>query len=50
MNTCVSMNCPFIFCCKEYNFLVDRGSGCNIQNRIIKVSEKLIKKSKKNLK
>jgi hypothetical protein len=50
MNTCVSMNCPFIFCCKEYNFLVDRGSGCNIQNKIVRASEnfkKEIKKSKR---
>ena len=43
INTCVSMNCPFIFCCKEYNFFIDRGDKCNIQERIIKEAKDSIK-------
>jgi hypothetical protein len=46
MNTCVSINCPFIRYCNEYNFLVDRGEKCNIQDEIIKSAEKYKKESK----
>lgn len=35
MNTCVSINCPFISNCNKYNFLIDRGSGCQVQEEIL---------------
>lgn len=47
MSNCVSMNCPFIPYCKEYNFLIDRGDKCNIQEEIIKGAEKLKKQKGK---
>lgn len=34
MNTCVSLSCPFISYCRFYNFLVDRGERCAIQQEI----------------
>ena len=46
MNTCVSMNCPFINYCKEYNFLVDRGEQCKTQNKILRLASDYIKKRK----
>jgi len=49
MNTCVSLNCPFIYYCNKYNFLVDRGLKCNIQDEIIKASEKCKKENKKKV-
>lgn len=36
MKTCVSMNCPFIDYCKDYNFLVDRGEKCETKERLIR--------------
>lgn len=43
MNTCVSMGCPFILVCKEYNFLVDRGEKCETQENILRQAKKLEK-------
>lgn len=42
-NTCVSMSCPFIMVCKEYNFLVDRGEKCETQEDILRQAKKLEK-------
>lgn len=42
-HTCVSLNCPFIDHCKEYNFLVDRGKVCEIQTWFLKKAKQLIK-------
>ncbi len=36
MNTCVSIDCPFMRYCKHYNFLVDRGDNCAIQEDILR--------------
>lgn len=44
MKTCVSMNCPFISFCKDYNFLVDRSEGCATQNKILTAAHRLEKK------
>lgn len=41
--TCVSLNCPFINHCKEYNFLVDRGKVCEIQTWFLKKAKQLMK-------
>ena len=46
-NTCVSMSCPFILVCKEYNFLVDRGEKCETQEHILRQAKKLEKQRKK---
>lgn len=46
-NTCVSMSCPFIMVCKEYNFLVDRGDTCETQEDILRQAKKLEKQRKK---
>ena len=46
-NTCVSMSCPFIMVCKEYNFLVDRGEKCETQEHILRQAKKLEKQRKK---
>ena len=46
-NTCVSMSCPFILVCKEYNFLVDRGEKCETQEDILRQAKKLEKRRKK---
>lgn len=46
-NTCVSMSCPFILVCKEYNFLVDRGEKCETQEAILRLAKKLEKQRKK---
>lgn len=35
MQTCITLNCPFISCCTEYNFLVDRGGKCRVQEEIL---------------
>lgn len=40
-NTCCSLRCPFIPYCKEYNFLIDRGEKCKIQEEIIKAAKKV---------
>lgn len=47
MNTCVSMGCPFILVCKEYNFLVDRGEKCETQENILRLAKKLEKHRRK---
>lgn len=47
MNTCVSMGCPFILVCKEYNFLVDRGDKCDTQENILRLAKKLEKQRRK---
>lgn len=47
MNTCVSMSCPFILVCKEYNFLVDQGDKCETQEDILRQAKKLEKQRKK---
>ena len=46
-NTCVSMSCPFILVCKEYNFLVDRGEKCDTQEAILRQAKKLEKQRRK---
>ena len=43
MNTCVSMGCPFISVCKEYNYLVDQGEKCKTQENILRQAKKLEK-------
>lgn len=43
-NTCVSMNCPFISVCKDYNFLVDRPFGCGIYRRILNLAQEELKR------
>ena len=47
MNTCVSLSCPFISYCRFYNFLVDRGERCAIQQEIVFRAEKLKEKEEK---
>lgn len=41
MKTCVSMNCPFLDHCKDYNFLVDRDGGCKTQKAIIDAAARM---------
>ncbi len=41
MKTCVSMNCPFLKHCKDYNFLVDRERGCKTQTAIMEAAGKM---------
>lgn len=38
------MNCPFIPCCTEYNFLVDRGDRCRTQVEIVRRAMALVEK------
>lgn len=40
MNTCVTLNCPFILYCREYNYLVDRGESCEHMEQIIKKAKR----------
>lgn len=47
MKTCVSIECPFIHYCKDYNFLVDRGNGCSTQREIMEAAEKLKRQRRK---
>lgn len=47
MNTCVSLSCPFKSYCRFYNFLVDRGERCAIQQEILYRAEMLKMKKKK---
>lgn len=42
-NTCVTLDCPFIWYCKEYNFLVDRGQHCEHQDQILLQAKRLMK-------
>lgn len=44
--TCVSLKCPFIKHCKDYNFLIERGTECSIQKEIIEKSKQIIKERK----
>jgi hypothetical protein len=46
-NTCVSMNCPFIPICNKYNFLVERGEKCSVQEDILYKAKELEKQRKK---
>ena len=43
METCVSINCPFISIYNQYNFLVDRTGGCDTQDRILEAADRLMK-------
>ncbi len=43
MKTCVSMNCPFLKHCKDYNFLVDREGGCKTQKAILDAAVKMLR-------
>lgn len=38
-HTCVSLNCPFIDVCKEYNFLIDRGSICEHAEHYLRLAK-----------
>ncbi len=46
MNTCVSMSCPFVAYCKDYNYSVDRTGGCKTQENILAAAKKLQKMRK----
>ena len=48
MNTCVTLDCPFICFCREYNYLVDRGEECERMEQIIKKAKRFdrIRKTK----
>lgn len=35
MKTCVSINCPFINFCKDYNLKLDRETGCTTKSKIV---------------
>lgn len=49
MKTCVSLDCPFVPHCKDYNFLVDRGERCEIQEDILYRAKILEKKKNKEM-
>lgn len=46
-HTCVSLDCPFIFVCKEYNYLIDRGSVCKHAEHYLKLAKMYEKSMKK---
>lgn len=46
-NTCVSLNCPFIPFCNQYNYLVDRGDECEVQQKILERGERFMKDRKR---
>lgn len=46
MKTCVSLDCPFIPYCKDYNFKVDRTGGCKTQEKIVEQAKRLMKGDK----
>lgn len=48
MNTCVTLDCPFICFCRGYNYLVDRGEECERMDQIIKKAKRFdrIRKAK----
>lgn len=50
MTTCVNLDCPFICYCKEYNYLVDRGEGCEHMEQIIKKAKRFDSQRKKRAK
>lgn len=39
--TCVSIDCPFIFCCKAYDLSVDRREGCETQKKILATAKEV---------
>lgn len=43
MKTCVSLECPFIWYCNQYNYLIDRGDHCDHQDQILRQAKKLEK-------
>ena len=43
MNTCVSIDCPFIWYCNQYNFEVDRGDRCEHMENILTKAKRLEK-------
>lgn len=47
MTTCVTLNCPFILYCREYNYLVDRGDSCEHMEQIIKKAKRFDRQRKK---
>ena len=47
MNTCVTLDCPFICYCKEYNYTVDRGERCEHMEQIIRKATRFDKQRKK---
>lgn len=49
MNTCCSLNCPFIAICRNYNFLVDRGHECKTYRKILSISKKELMKLKEDI-
>ena len=46
VKTCVSIVCPFIGCCKDYNNNVDRSSGCVTQDYILSASKRFEQKKR----
>lgn len=48
MNTCITLDCPFIWYCKEYNYLVDRGDSCEHMEQIIKKAKRFDMRRRKN--
>ena len=40
-NTCVSMSCPFVGLCNQYNFLIDRGESCEYQDQLLRAAKRL---------
>lgn len=47
MTTCVTLDCPFILYCREYNYLVDRGESCEHMEQIIKKAKRFDSQRKK---
>jgi len=47
MNTCITLDCPFICYCKEFNYLVDRGERCEHMEQIIKKAKRFANLTKK---
>ena len=45
-NTCVTLDCPFIWYCNKYNFEVDRGRHCEHQDQILRQAKLLMKQRK----
>ena len=42
MNTCISLKCPYIDICKNYNHCVDRGEQCKTRKRITELAKREI--------
>lgn len=49
METCVSMNCPFMMYCREYNFQIDRTGGCDTQRKILHAARQLVEREKPSI-